>query len=207
MAADLLAQAEHGPSSPACLVTTSDRLAAEVEVEIDRQLQGLATRDIAGAAWRDYGSVYLADSPKTAVEIMDLLAPEHLEILADDLDFYLGDLHNYGSLFLGDLVDGGVRRQGHVGHQPRAAHRPRCAVHRRIVGDRLPQAAHLPAGHQGGDRDRRPSHVVTIADFEGMPGHRDSAQLRLDLIASAGNSGSTKSPLGLTPRRVCIRIN
>ena len=63
VAADLLAQAEHGPSSPACLVTTSERLAAEVPREIDRQLQGLATRDIAGAAWGDYGSVYLADSP------------------------------------------------------------------------------------------------------------------------------------------------
>ena len=53
VAADLLAQAEHGPSSPACLVTTSERLAREVEVEIDRQLAGLATREIAGAAWRD----------------------------------------------------------------------------------------------------------------------------------------------------------
>jgi sulfopropanediol 3-dehydrogenase len=101
VAADLLAQAEHGPSSPACLVTTSDRLAAEVPVEINRQLEGLATRDIAGAAWRDYGSIYLADTAETAVEIMDLLAPEHLEILAEDLDFYFRALHNYGSLFLG----------------------------------------------------------------------------------------------------------
>ncbi len=67
VAADLLAQAEHGPSSPACLVTTSAELAAAVEVEIERQLEGLATRDIAGAAWRDWGSIYVADSAKTAV--------------------------------------------------------------------------------------------------------------------------------------------
>ena len=84
VAADLLAQAEHGPSSPACLVTTSAELAAAVEIEIARQLEGLATREIAGAAWRDWGSIYVADSPKTAVEIMDLLAPEHLEILTED---------------------------------------------------------------------------------------------------------------------------
>ena len=100
VAADLLAQAEHGPSSPACLVTTSERLAGEVEAEIERQLAGLATRDIAGAAWRDWGSIYVADSAKTAIEIMDLLAPEHLEILTADPDFYLDNLHNYGSLFL-----------------------------------------------------------------------------------------------------------
>ena len=62
VAADLLAQAEHGPTSPACLVTTSHRLAAEVEVEIERQLRGLATGEIAGAAWRDWGSIYVADS-------------------------------------------------------------------------------------------------------------------------------------------------
>ena len=133
VAADLLAQAEHGPSSPACLVTTSAELAAAVEVEIERQLEGLATRDIAGAAWRDWGSIYVADSAKTAIEIMDLLAPEHLEILTADPDFYLDNLHNYGSLFLGRVVDGGVRGQGHVGHQPRAAHRPRRALHRRAA--------------------------------------------------------------------------
>ena len=119
VAADLLAQAEHGPSSPACLVTTSAELAAEVEIEIERQLDGLATRDIAGAAWRDWGSIYVADSPKTAIEIMDLLAPEHLEILAEDPDFYLDNLHNYGSLFLGEwstvaYADKGMSGTNHV---------------------------------------------------------------------------------------------
>ena len=151
VAADLLAQAEHGPSSPACLVTTSAELAAAVEVEIERQLEGLATRDIAGAAWRDWGSIYVADSAKTAVEIMDLLAPEHLEILTADPDFYLDNLHNYGSLFLGRVVHRRVRRQGHVRHQPRPAHRPGRPLHRRALGHRLPEAAHLPAGHPGRD--------------------------------------------------------
>ena len=187
VAADLLAQAEHGPSSPACLVTTSAELAAAVEVEIARQLEGLATRDIAGAAWRDWGSIYVADSAKTAIEIMDMLAPEHLEILAADTDFYLDNLHNYGSLFLGEWSTVAYADKGMSGHQPRAAHRPRGPLHRRAVGDRLPQAADLPAGHPGGDRGQA-GPVVTIADFEEMPGHRDSAQLRLDLIADRSDS-------------------
>ncbi len=101
VAADLLGQAEHGPTSPANLTTTSERLAREVLVEVDRQLEGLSTRAIAGAAWRDHGSVYVTDSRETAVEVMDTLAPEHLEVLAEDLDWWLGALHNYGSLFLG----------------------------------------------------------------------------------------------------------
>ena len=63
VAADLLGQAEHGPTSPASLTTTSERLAREVLAEIDRQLAGLSTREIAGAAWRDYGSIYVAESP------------------------------------------------------------------------------------------------------------------------------------------------
>ena len=191
VAADLLAQAEHGPSSPACLVTTSAELAAAVEVEIDRQLEGLATRDIAGAAWRDWGSIYVADSAKTAAEVMDLLAPEHLEILTADPDFYLDHLHNYGSLFLGDVVDRRVRGQGHVGHQPRAADRSRRPLHRRTLGHRLPEAAHLPASHAGRRPSPRPSRWSPSRTSKACPGHRDSAQLRLDLIAGPSPEGVT----------------
>src|SRR5919107_3322448 len=119
VAADLLGQAEHGPSSPANLTTTSDPLAREVLTEIDRQLEGLSTRDIAGSAWRDYGSIYVTESRETAVEVMDTLAPEHLEVLAEDLDWWLGALHNYGSLFLGTwstvvYADKGMSGTNHV---------------------------------------------------------------------------------------------
>jgi sulfopropanediol 3-dehydrogenase len=183
VAADLLAQAEHGPSSPACLVTTSADLAAAVEVEIARQLEGLATRDIAGAAWRDWGSIYVADSAKTAVEIMDLLAPEHLEILAADPDFYLDHLHNYGSLFLGEwstvaYADKGMSGTNHVLPTARGA---RYTAGLSVTGY-LKQLTYQKASRAATQAQAGP--VVTIADFEGMPGHRDSAQLRLDLIAS-----------------------
>jgi sulfopropanediol 3-dehydrogenase len=181
VAADLLAQAEHGPSSPACLVTTSADLAAAVEVEIARQLEGLATRDIAGAAWRDWGSIYVADSAKTAIEIMDLLAPEHLEILAADTDFYLDNLHNYGSLFLGEwstvaYADKGMSGTNHVLPTARGA---RYTAGLSVTGY-LKQLTYQRATRAATEAQAAP--VVTIADFEGMPGHRDSAQLRLDLI-------------------------
>ena len=181
VAADLLAQAEHGPSSPACLVTTSPELAGEVEREIERQLAGLATRDIAGAAWRDWGSIYVADSAKTAVQVMDLLAPEHLEILAEDPDFYLSELHNYGSLFLGPwstvaYADKGMSGTNHVLPTGRGA---RYTGGLSVTGY-LKQLTYQRAT-RAATRDQA-GPVVTIADFEGMPGHRDSAQLRLDLI-------------------------
>jgi sulfopropanediol 3-dehydrogenase len=183
VAADLLAQAEHGPSSPACLVTTSAALAAAVEVEIARQLEGLATREIAGAAWRDWGSIYVADSAKTAIEIMDLLAPEHLEILAADTDFYLDNLHNYGSLFLGAwstvaYADKGMSGTNHVLPTARGA---RYTAGLSVTGY-LKQLTYQKATREATQAQAGP--VVTIADFEGMPGHRDSAQLRLDLTAA-----------------------
>ena len=186
VAADLLAQAEHGPSSPACLVTTSESLAAAVEVEIARQLEGLATRDIAGAAWRDWGSIYVADSPKTAVEIMDLLAPEHLEILTADPDFYLDNLRNYGSLFLGEwstvaYADKGMSGTNHVLPTARGA---RYTGGLSVTGY-LKQLTYQRARREA--TATQADHVVTIADFETMPGHRDSAQLRLDLIRSDGD--------------------
>ena len=183
VAADLLAQAEHGPSSPACLVTTSAELAAAVEVEIARQLEGLATREIAGAAWRDWGSIYVADSAKTAVEIMDILAPEHLEILAADTDFYLENMHNYGSLFLGEwstvaYADKGMSGTNHVLPTARGA---------RYTGGLSVTGYLKQLTYQRATRDAtrvQAEPVVTIADFEEMPGHRDSAQLRLDLISA-----------------------
>ena len=183
VAADLLAQAEHGPTSPACLVTTSAELAAAVEAEIERQLRGLATREIAGAAWRDWGSIYVADSPKTAIEIMDLLAPEHLEILTADPDFYLDNLHNYGSLFLGEwstvaYADKGMSGTNHVLPTGRGA---RYTGGLSVTGY-LKQLTYQRAVQQA----TRPQAelVVTIADFEEMPAHRDSAQLRLHLIGT-----------------------
>ena len=100
-ATDLLGQAEHGPTSPATLLTTSEKLARATLAEIDRQLRVLPTADVAGVAWRDWGEIILcADADEMAHE-SDRIAAEHVEVLTRDPRRWLGRLKNYGALFLG----------------------------------------------------------------------------------------------------------
>ena len=100
-AVDLLGQAEHGPTSPAVLLTTSPTLAHSIEAEIGRQLETLPTADLAGVAWRDYGEVILVDSDEEMVSVADEIASEHVEVLTRDPNYFLDHLTNYGALFLG----------------------------------------------------------------------------------------------------------
>jgi sulfopropanediol 3-dehydrogenase len=102
VATDLLGQAEHGPDSPAWLVSTSEQLARHVIAEIERQLVTLPTRDIAGAAWARWGEVAVVDNDDEAIALSDAYAPEHLELLTANNDYYLQNLRNYGSLFVGE---------------------------------------------------------------------------------------------------------
>jgi sulfopropanediol 3-dehydrogenase len=179
VAADLLGQAEHGPTSPACLVTTSERLAREVPSEVERQLSDLSTREIAGAAWRDYGSIYLVGSRELAVAVMDTLAPEHLEVLADDLPWFLEHLTNYGSLFLGPwstvaYADKGMSGTNHVLPTGRNA---------RFTGGLSVSGFLKLVTYQRatmGSTSAQAEPVVIISDFEKLQAHRDSAQLRLE---------------------------
>jgi sulfopropanediol 3-dehydrogenase len=100
-ATDLLGQAEHGPTSPAILLTTSEQLARDTIAELDRQLTVLRTADVAGVAWRDYGEVILcADEDEMAAE-SDRIAAEHVEVLTREPRRWLERLKNYGALFLG----------------------------------------------------------------------------------------------------------
>jgi sulfopropanediol 3-dehydrogenase len=100
-ATDLLGQAEHGPTSPAILLTTNGNLAENLQAEIDRQLSILPTADLAGIAWRDYGEIILVDTKEELIQIADQIASEHVEILMRDSQYFLDHLHNYGALFLG----------------------------------------------------------------------------------------------------------
>ncbi|MDJ0755011.1 MAG: histidinol dehydrogenase [Ardenticatenaceae bacterium] len=101
VATDLLGQAEHGPTSPAVLITTSEQLARDTETEIGRQLETLPTADIAGVAWRDYGQIILVADHQEALVEADKVASEHVQILTADDDFFLNNMTNYGALFLG----------------------------------------------------------------------------------------------------------
>ncbi len=101
VATDLLGQSEHGPTSPAVLVTTSRKLAEETEVEVGRQLETLPTADIAGVAWQNMGQIILVEDHAEALAVADKLANEHVQILTTDNDYFLENMTNYGALFLG----------------------------------------------------------------------------------------------------------
>ena len=101
VAVDLLGQAEHGPTSPATLITTSRKLAEALPGEIERQLKVLPTGDVAGQAWRDYGQIIVVDSLEEAVAEADRVAAEHVEILTKEPRYFLQRMRNYGAMFLG----------------------------------------------------------------------------------------------------------
>jgi sulfopropanediol 3-dehydrogenase len=100
-ATDLLGQAEHGPTSPAILLTTSEKLARDTLAEVERLLGILPTAAIARKAWDDYGEVIVCDSDDEMVREADRIASEHVQVMTRDPDFFLDRMTNYGALFLG----------------------------------------------------------------------------------------------------------
>ncbi len=100
-ATDLLGQAEHGPTSPAVLLTNSEKLARETMAEVERLLKILPTGAIAAKAWEDYGEVIVCDSEEEMVKEADFIASEHVQVMTRDPDYFLKNMTNYGALFLG----------------------------------------------------------------------------------------------------------
>jgi sulfopropanediol 3-dehydrogenase len=181
--ADLLGQAEHGPTSPASLVTTSQELGRAVMEEIDHQLGELETADVAGSAWRDHGTVVVAGSREEAARLSDELAPEHLEVHAEEEDWYLENLKNYGSLFLGDrstvaYSDKGMTGTNHVLPTAGAARYTgglsvakftKTLTYQRVVSDE-------------GTRRLAPP-VVRFSRTEGLWAHEATARKRLERLS------------------------
>jgi sulfopropanediol 3-dehydrogenase len=100
-AVDLLGQAEHGPTSPAVLLTTSEKLARETMAEVERQLKILPTAGIASKAWEVYGEVIVCDTDAEMLAKADELASEHVQVMTRDPDYFLKGMTNFGALFLG----------------------------------------------------------------------------------------------------------
>ncbi len=100
-ALDLLGQAEHGPTSPAVLLTNSEKLARDTMAEVERQLSILPTAEIARKAWSDHGQVIVCDTLDEMVQVADELAFEHVQVMTADPDLFLRRMTNYGALFLG----------------------------------------------------------------------------------------------------------
>ena len=104
-AIDLLGQAEHGPTSPAILLTDSNKLAVDTINEVERQLNILPTAEIAKEAWKEYGQVIVCDNIEEMVEVADDLAFEHVQVMTEDPDYFHKNMTNYGALFLGQRTN------------------------------------------------------------------------------------------------------
>jgi sulfopropanediol 3-dehydrogenase len=179
VAVDLLAQAEHGPTSPATLVTTSRALGEAVLAEIDGVLAGWPTADAAGAAWRELGSVLVAGSDDEAIALADAYAPEHLQLQVAEPAWFHERLRNYGSLFVGERTtvafgdkavgtnhtlptNGGARYTGGL-----------------WVGSYLKWLTFQRLEPEASARIARASAVISRAEH--MHGHAASADVRLEL--------------------------
>lgn len=97
----VVGQAEHGPTSPAILLTNSEKLAHETIAEIELQLQTLSTAPVASVAWRDYGQVIICDTYEEMVAEADRIASEHVQVMTRDPQYFLDNMTNYGGFFLG----------------------------------------------------------------------------------------------------------
>tara|TARA_B000000609_G_C24166520_1_gene347285 strand:+ start:450 stop:1757 length:1308 start_codon:yes stop_codon:yes gene_type:complete len=104
-AIDLLGQAEHGPTSPAILLTDSEKLAVETIKEVERQLEILPTAEIAKVSWKEYGQVIVCDNIDEMVKVADDLAFEHVQVMTEDPDYFHKNMTNYGALFLGSRTN------------------------------------------------------------------------------------------------------
>src|SRR6185437_16106991 len=100
-ATDLLGQAEHGPTSPAILLTTSEKLARDTMNEVKRQLAILPTGETAGQAWESYGEVIVCEDEAEMIREADRIASEHVQVMTRDPNVFLNGMTNYGALFLG----------------------------------------------------------------------------------------------------------
>ncbi|HWK28560.1 MAG TPA: histidinol dehydrogenase [Solirubrobacter sp.] len=185
VAADLLGQAEHGPTSPAVLITTSRELGLAVVDAVERALLDWPTREIAAEAWQREGRVLVARDRDEAVELSDQLAPEHLElqVAAHELDAYAGALRNYGSLFVGadSTVAYGDKAVGTNHVLPTAgAARYTGGL---WVGKFLKTLTFQELTEEG-TRRVAPA-VAAISHAEGFGGHARTAELRLERAGAA----------------------
>jgi histidinol dehydrogenase len=178
IAADLLAQAEHDEAAQSILITTSERLAGDVEAAFAGQLKSLPRAAIAGASWRDYGAVIVVDSLAAAIPLVDALAPEHLELIAADAEALIGKIRNAGAIFVG-------------GHTPEA------------IGDYVGGSNHvLPTA-----RSARFSSGLNVLDFVKRTSILKCGPDQLAALAPAAIALGEAEGLDAHARSVAIRLN
>ena len=183
-ATDLLGQAEHGPTSPAILLTTSQELAEAAMLEVERQLGVLPTGEVAGKAWADYGQVIVAEDSDEMLALAEEIASEHVQVMTSDPDFFLEGMTNYGSLFLG--------------------HRTNVAFGDKVIGTNHTLPTRRAARYTGGlwvgkflktctyQKVLTDEAAVLIGEYcsrlcalEGFAGHQEQADIRVRRLSPA----------------------
>src|SRR5580658_10342112 len=183
-AVDLIGQAEHGPGSPAILLTSSERLAREVPQAIEQLLAWLPTADVARVAWQNCGEIILVDTTEELLAEADRIASEHVQVLTQDPEVFLERLRNYGALFLGPRsnVSFGDKVIGtnHTLPTMRAARYTgglwvgkfiKTCTYQRVTTD----AASALIGSYGS----------RLCELEGFSGHKEQADLRVRRYGAA----------------------
>ncbi len=194
VAADLLAQAEHGPSSPAVLITTSPAFGSAVIEEIARQLdelQRLGADATPRAAWNDHGVVMVARDREHAVALSDEVATEHLEVHTDDDRWYFERLRNYGSIFLGSRATVAFSDKAIGTNHTLPTGRAARYTGGLSVAKFLKTLTYQRIDDDEGVRAVAP-HVAEISRADLMPAHEASATKRLERSGSASRRPSGK---------------
>jgi histidinol dehydrogenase len=178
IAADLLAQAEHDTAAQSILITDDAALAARVEVAVEAQLATLARAEVARASWREFGAVILVPELAAAIPLVDRIAPEHLEIVADDGEMLAGAIRNAGAIFIG-------------------AHTPEA------IGDYVAGSNHvLPTA-----RSARFSSGLGVLDFVKRTSILKCGPEQLARLGPAAIALGEAEGLGAHARSVAIRLN
>jgi len=191
-AVDLIGQAEHGPGSPAVLLTNSARLAAELPRAVETLLGWLPTADVARKAWENCGEIILVDTVEELVAEGDRIASEHVQILTEDPDFFLEHMTNYGALFLGPRTNVSfgdkVIGTNHTLPTMRAARYTgglwvgkfiKTCTYQRVTTD---EASALIG-----------SYGSRLCELEGFAGHKEQADLRVRRYGKAKATGNAVS--------------
>ncbi len=179
IAADLMAQAEHDASAQSILITDDPGLAVEVEAAVTSQLMTLPRADVASASWRDFGAIITVASLDDAIALIDRIAPEHLEIAAEDADSYVDRIRNAGAIFIGahtpEAIGDYVAGSNHVLPTARSA---RFSSGLGVL-DFMKRTSLLKCGPDQ-LRALGPA-AMTLGKAEGLDAHARSVAIRLNL--------------------------
>ena len=202
-AADLLGQAEHGPTSPAILLTDSESLAQDTMAAVERQLEVLPTAEIAGRAWADYGQVIVCDDIEEMVRVADEIASEHVQVMTADPGYFLDNMSNYGALFLGPETnvsygDKVIGTNHTLPTRKAARYTGGLWVGKFIKTCTYQRITEEASVHVG-------EYCSRLCDLEGFMGHKEQADIRLRRYGG-GNSelrGRRSTACAFNPRAGC----